>query len=529
MKNIKNVSIKKNNERAITLIALVFTVIILIILASVLINITIGGDGIIDKSIEGKTQFLKKQYYEEINIEILTEQMERSISTKTEKFITSIEHRLGGTPEGQEDNGKVYTKKTWIDKVTNSLDILLIIDTVDGYEIYIDFDNENNTATIRENSFKKADKQEYTITYDANSGEGTTESQTIRQGLSIKLKENSFSKTNYKFTGWYKNPECTGDKYKPGEVYQVTKDETLYAKWDWNAITITYNADGGEGEMPDTTIVLGGKDTLLQNVFTKRGYRFTGWNDQYGQLYTDEQEITAEKDLTLTAKWEIVTYTIQYDLAGGTLATENPATYTVETDTFTLNNPTKSNLAFGGWTGSNGTTPQKTITITKGTIGNLTYTANWKQKIIDLFNNGVTGYITGFSRVGGENNGNYTLGSTLYLHTWGKVGVYNSINVRSNSFRLPEGYRKVYVIYDLSVKTSGTDARFNIYYVGSNTGTTWYDGWSQQGTQTTNNASRSFTVTDTEPCTIEFQTRCGGRSSDYSNATIKRIYCEYVN
>lgn len=32
---------------------------------------------------------------------------------------------------------------------------------------------------------------------------------------------------------------------------------------------------------------------------------------------------------------------------------------------------------FTGWTGSNGTTPQKTVTVNKGTRGNLSYTPNW--------------------------------------------------------------------------------------------------------------------------------------------------------
>ncbi len=40
--------------------------------------------------------------------------------------------------------------------------------------------------------------------------------------------------------------------------------------------------------------------------------------------------------------------------------------------------PTKEGYVFLGWTGSNGKTPQTTVTIPKGTTGNLSYTANWK-------------------------------------------------------------------------------------------------------------------------------------------------------
>ena len=70
-------------------------------------------------------------------------------------------------------------------------------------------------------------------------------------------------------------------------------------------------------------------------------------------------------------------YTISYDLDGGSVATENYANYTYETAAFTLNNPIKPGYSFDGWTGSNGNTPQKTVTIANHSHGNRTYTANW--------------------------------------------------------------------------------------------------------------------------------------------------------
>ena len=50
-----------------------------------------------------------------------------------------------------------------------------------------------------------------------------------------------------------------------------------------------------------------------------------------------------------TANASVITYTISYDdLKGGTVATANPTSYTVETDTFTLNNPTRTGYTFTG-------------------------------------------------------------------------------------------------------------------------------------------------------------------------------------
>ena len=48
---------------------------------------------------------------------------------------------------------------------------------------------------------------------------------------------------------------------------------------------------------------------------------------------------------------------------------------------FTLRNPTKTGYTFIGWTGSNGTIPQTTVTIAQGSTGNREYTANWTQTI----------------------------------------------------------------------------------------------------------------------------------------------------
>ena len=71
------------------------------------------------------------------------------------------------------------------------------------------------------------------------------------------------------------------------------------------------------------------------------------------------------------------TYTITYDLNGSNEAVANPTTYTYETATFTLTNPTWTGYVFTGWTGSNGTTPQTTVTVNTHSHGDLTYTANW--------------------------------------------------------------------------------------------------------------------------------------------------------
>ena len=80
----------------------------------------------------------------------------------------------------------------------------------------------------------------------------------------------------------------------------------------------------------------------------------------------------------LGVNWTPINYNISYDLVGGSVSTSNPSSYTIESNNITLNNPTKAGYTFTGWTGSNGSSPNKTVTIIKGSTGNKSYTANWE-------------------------------------------------------------------------------------------------------------------------------------------------------
>jgi uncharacterized repeat protein (TIGR02543 family) len=92
----------------------------------------------------------------------------------------------------------------------------------------------------------------------------------------------------------------------------------------------------------------------------------------------------------VTAQWTPTNYTISYTLNSGSVS-GNPTSYNIETASFTLNNPTRTVHTFEGWTGSNGTTKQTTVTIPKGSTGNKSYTANWKVNTYTLTYNNQSG------------------------------------------------------------------------------------------------------------------------------------------
>lgn len=71
-------------------------------------------------------------------------------------------------------------------------------------------------------------------------------------------------------------------------------------------------------------------------------------------------------------------YSISYNLNNGSLSKTNPTYYYEEDEDIVLNNPTKTGYTFLGWTGSNGSTASTNVVIPGGSMGNRTYTANWK-------------------------------------------------------------------------------------------------------------------------------------------------------
>ena len=144
-------------------------------------------------------------------------------------------------------------------------------------------------------------------------------------------------------------------------------------------------------------------DTEYSGVFTvnlldkleieptiRTGYAFAQWSDgKTDNPYT----MAVTGAVSLTAQTQIETYIIDYELNGGTLEAgkTNPATYTLETAAFRLEEPTRAGYTFAGWTGSNGTTPQTDVGIAQGSTGNLHFEANWTANGYKILYTGVEG------------------------------------------------------------------------------------------------------------------------------------------
>ena len=94
---------------------------------------------------------------------------------------------------------------------------------------------------------------------------------------------NSLARDGYTFTGWSK------------DVSHVTGDMTVQARYEPVRYTVDYDANGGTGSMPASTLTYDSPQALSAIGFTKAGYSFTGWNtrkDGSGKTFTDKQTVS---------------------------------------------------------------------------------------------------------------------------------------------------------------------------------------------------------------------------------------------
>ena len=235
---------------------------------------------------------------------------------------------------------------------------------------------------------------------------GSMSDQSFDYDESKALTANGFSLAGYDFAGWALTP--TGDvAYTDGasasnlsstngatvDLYAIwspkSYDVTLAATDETSSIgeqvvTATYNA-----AMPTTK--KGGGDVVAPS---RTGYTFTGWEYNSTTYYNYDASTSTlssahvwdqpNSTTTLTPKWSINSYTLRWDLAGGTVsvagtgaaegATGTPSSSVVYNSAITEPTVTRAGYNFAGWN----VTPASTMP-----ASNVTYTATWTPKTLN--------------------------------------------------------------------------------------------------------------------------------------------------
>ena len=207
--------------------------------------------------------------------------------------------------------------------------------------------------------------------------------------------------TDYAFAGYktyIKQKDLVGDG-KVGLSADGSVDNKYHVYIHINSnnfYDITYKLNGGTNDPNNPATFTKQSGTITLAPATRTGYTFTGWWPNDGVIPAGY-----DRDITFTAFWSgPIAYKINYVLNGGINDLRNPTSYTVETKTFTLKDPSKIGYTFDGWTPDDGE-------IRKGSTGEKTFTATWTP----------ISYPITYDLNGGENNDenpeSYTIESGL--------------------------------------------------------------------------------------------------------------------
>lgn len=357
-----------------------------------------------------------------------------------------------------------------------------------GYDIKVDSSGcpiwENNgeawsfsTMKVNEDITLKClwNIKEYVICYDCDGGindSSNPSSYTVLDEIELK----PATKEGYEFNGWRDEGDNIVSKIEVGSVGNLI----LKAKWSQEEYLLTANSnDTTMGEVSgDGTYKYGENATLTASP--NPGYEFNYWSIEGDSMnyYGNPFKIRVSEEMKIVAHFSIVTYSITYDLGGGTINGTNPTSYTV-LDELNLFVPNLSYYYFVCYVDQNGNSYTK---IEPGTTGDLHLTASYGPYNYKV--NVTQNYPTGGTVTGGGLHGHgtsVTITATpsdgfwfhYYDYDW---NIYETRN--PFTFEMPK--------YDLTFNTIFAPYFYNIEYV--------LDG----GTNHPDNPSQYTVLTDFE-------------------------------
>lgn len=151
-------------------------------------------------------------------------------------------------------------------------------------------------------------KPSYTVSYSANGGSGAPTSQTKWYDESLTLSSTKPTKTGHTFEGWSTSSTATTATWSAGGTYTANATDTLYAVWQANTYTVSYNANGGSGAPSSQTKIYGETLTLSNAVPTRTNYNFVGWGTSSTATiasYKAGGSYTNNSKVTLYAVWKL--------------------------------------------------------------------------------------------------------------------------------------------------------------------------------------------------------------------------------
>ena len=286
--------------------------------------------------------------------------------------------------------GWSYNDELIIDQLGN---VLKHIDLVEGITFKATFSDKVKVIPIIDDEFKEFCTETLSL-------EEYNQFSTVR--LSLELSDEVV------FVGWYNEDHGLISEELEFDYNLEYKDLYLYPKIEfksYKAYLSVSNNEHGQVDFVGATSVYYDSNKGCSYIFAKKGYeisvtvtRSNNKNISYLGWYNGETLLSKNmsykftmpaSDYEVTAKWD--SFTIEYNLDGGSITEVAQKTYKSTTSTFDLKFPYKQNQLFVGWyTDEDYTTLVKTIK--KGSTTNYKLYAKWETveelKYLNYVNDG---------------------------------------------------------------------------------------------------------------------------------------------
>ena len=146
----------------------------------------------------------------------------------------------------------------------------------------------------------------YTVSYDANGGSNAPGTQTKTENIALTLASTIPAREGYTFRGWATTQMATTADYQPGGSYTANAAVTLYAVWEKESYTVSYDANGGTGAPSSQVKKYGETLKLRTEIPTRSGYDFLGWAESptaTSATYLAGATYSENAGITLYAVW----------------------------------------------------------------------------------------------------------------------------------------------------------------------------------------------------------------------------------
>ncbi len=258
------------SNTGITLVALVVTIIVLLILAGVSINLVAGSNGLLNKATKAVDVTNMAKIKEDIELKIAEMQMDYySDSSLRNQYANVNEYIKAELEKGVElPNGAEISCDT-----TGKL-------SYEGVEIGTL--NPDGSVSIDGELSGSQIVTKYTVSYNANGGQGGPASKKYESGESVIVDFTTKpTKKGANFLGWARSSTATTPEYTTSGSFSMgTQNVTLYAVWEaWPLATESVSATNYGDKVNYTANGL-----KEWKIFYNDGTNIFLWSDNYAQV-----------------------------------------------------------------------------------------------------------------------------------------------------------------------------------------------------------------------------------------------------